>query len=133
MGLRCGRRCKELLGWSSLAERTLALTPNQGVLTHQIKTLSKLSRAVTDNSRALTQPKTVQKNRAYLSTSQSKRAPDQSTFGACLNRTVDDRIFGLTEEERELRATIQQFCKREIRPLAEVRGKNTKIKHPAVL
>ena len=118
MGLRCGRRCKELLGWS-LAERTLALTPQQGILTQQIKTLTKLSGAVTQR----TQPKTVQKNRAYLSTSQSVKAADQSTFGACLNRTVDDRIFGLTEEERELRATIQQFCKREIRPLAEVRSK----------
>ena len=46
--------------------------------------------------------------------------PEQSTFGSCLNRTVDDRLFGLTEEERELRGTIQQFCKREVLPLAEV-------------
>ena len=40
-----------------------------------------------------------------------------------INRSIDDRLFGLTEEQIELRATVQQFCKKEIRPLAEVRRK----------
>ena len=98
MGLRWGRTCKEMVGWSLASrgrgERRRALTPHQDV-----KTLTQLSRAQA-------KPRTAQKSRAclstsqsdrFLSTSQSDRLADQSTFGAgCLNRPVDDRLFGLT-------------------------------------
>ena len=95
MGLRWGRRCKDMVGWPlptrGSGERRRALTPHQGiVLTQEINTLTQLSRA-------LAKPKITQKSRASLSTSQSDRLADQSTFGAgCLNRPVDDRLFGLT-------------------------------------
>ena len=121
MGLRWGRRCNELLSWSLAptwcrAERAQGLITHQGILTQHRKTLTVLSRAVTHRTR----PKSGQKKGACLSTSPSGRLAEQSTFGACINRTVDDRLFGLSEEESQLRAAIQQFCKREIRPLAEV-------------
>ena len=119
--LRWGRRCNELLSWSLAptwcrAEGAQDLITHQGILTQHRKTLAVLSRAVTHRTR----PKSGQKKGGCLSTSQSGRLTEQSTFGACINRTVDDRLFGLSEEESQLRATIQQFCKREIRPLAEV-------------
>ena len=119
MGLRWGRRCRELLGWSlqdhpgSLqaprvrVERRRTLAPHQNIVNQQIKTLTQLSRDITQSRRTFTQSKTTQGQKAFLSTSQSEmRMPEQSTFGSCLNRTVDDRLFGLTEEERELRRLL---------------------------
>ncbi len=45
---------------------------------------------------------------------------------------VDDDLFGLNEEEKQLRSTVFDFCQKEIAPIAHQIDKENKV-HRATL